>query len=102
MSRDDQQRPRRRKLLVASVGVAAVSYVVGTACNVGGEMTSGNLVSPPPTPTEQPPIGGNLPAPPPPDASADAGDAGDGGDTDGGDAGDGGDGGDAATDADAG
>ena len=53
--------PRRRiakKLLVASLGVAAVSYVV--ACE---KQPVGNL-APPPDVTAQPP--GNLMAPPPP------------------------------------
>ena len=35
---------RGRKLLIASVGVAAVSYV---ACNGRGPYTTGNLVPPP-------------------------------------------------------
>jgi hypothetical protein len=85
---------QRRKLLVASVGVAAVSYVVGVAC---GETTSGNLVAPPAEDArvDQGVTSGNLPAPPPVDAASDqgvtsgnlpapppfdAGDAGDGGD----------------------
>ena len=74
-------RPRRRKLLAASVGIAAVSYVVGIACNDG--VTSGNLPAPAPRDAadeQQNVISGNLPAPPPPDASQDGGDAGDGGD----------------------
>lgn len=61
-------RPRRRKLLVASVGVATVSYVLLTAC--GKENTppvSGNLPAPPPT--DPIPVTGNLPAPPPVDAA---------------------------------
>lgn len=83
-------RPRRRKLLAASLGVAAVSYVVGVACD-GMNVTSGNLPGPPPSDArddQQNVISGNLPAPPPPDASQE----------DGGDAGDGGDASDAATD----
>lgn len=96
------QRPRqnRRKLLVAAVGVATVSYVIACADRETTEgattasqdasdrpPTSGNLPSPPP-PEEAgtPPTSGNLPAPPPPDD--DAGDAGDGGGDAGGDAGD--------------
>ena len=53
---------RRRKLLVASIGVATVSYVA-IACRE--TPVSGNLPAPPP-PTETPPVSGNLPAPPPP------------------------------------
>ena len=78
-------RPRRRKLLAATVGVAAVSYVVGMACE--DNSTSGNLPAQPPrdAANEQAVISGNLPAPPPPkdaaddatDAAADAADAGD-------------------------
>jgi len=82
--------PGRRKLLVATVGVAAVSYVAlteacggktdgsdgtSTSSSSSGSSSStsgvvgGNLVAP----TATPPISGNLPAPPPPvDASADA------------------------------
>lgn len=76
-------RLHRRKLLVASIGIASVSYVVGTACLSDG-VTSGNLPGPPPgdgsaADTGIPPTSGNLPAPPPPDAS-DASDAGDAGD----------------------
>ena len=52
---------RRRKLLVASIGVATVSYVA-IACRE--TPVSGNLPAPPPT--ETPPVTGNLPAPPPP------------------------------------
>ena len=78
---------RRRKLLSASVGVAAVSYVLGAACggettgSSSGNPTSGNLPAPPPTvirdaaDEQLPPVSGNLPAPPPMDA-------GDGGDAD--------------------
>jgi hypothetical protein len=61
--------PRRRKLLVATVGVATVSYVLtNAACK--GSTTSGNLVAPPPPDVtdagepDRPPISGNLPAPP--------------------------------------
>ncbi|HVH45606.1 MAG TPA: hypothetical protein VM925_24800 [Labilithrix sp.] len=74
-------RPRRRKLLVASVGIASVSYVVGVACIENS--TSGNLPAPPPSDGSTvdrgpPPTSGNLPAPPPaPDAATDASDAGD-------------------------
>lgn len=56
-----------RKLLVASVGVAAVNYMV--ACDK--PPTSGNLPAPqivdaaPPVPSDIPPAAGNLPAPPP-------------------------------------
>ena len=72
-----------RKLLVASLGVAAVSYV---AC--GGDNTSGNLVAQPYDASsdvakdavdEQ--VSGNLA--PPPDASFDAADAGGDATTDG-------------------
>ncbi len=66
------QKRERRKLLAATAGVAAVSYVLG--CNP--TPTSGNLPAPPPTETV-PPTSGNLPAPPPVDASADAGASGD-------------------------
>ena len=58
---------RRRKLLVASIGVATVSYVVLTACKE--TPISGNLPAPPP-PTDNPPVVGNLPAPPPPEDAA--------------------------------
>ena len=61
-----------RKLLVASVGVAAVNYMV--ACDK--PPTSGNLpapqivdAAPPPVPSNIPPTSGNLPAPPPPSAT---------------------------------
>lgn len=87
------ERLPRRKLLVASVGVAAVSYVaIGASCN---GPTVANLPAPPPTSTPSttatvPPTAANLPAPPPTvanlpapppidsgsDANADAGDAG--------------------------
>ena len=88
-----------RKLLVAALGVATINYVGVVAC--GGATTdgtsgddkknvpptSGNLPSPPPTDASPPlppipPTSGNLPAPPPDDggADADAGDAGDSGD----------------------
>lgn len=88
-------RPRRRKLLVASVGIASVSYVVGVAC-LDSTSTSGNLPAPPPTDgatqdarEDVGVISGNLPAPPPPendageedasDAAAEAGEDADGG-----------------------
>ena len=58
-------RPKRRKLLVASVGVASISYVVA-ACGKDQRPVSGNLPAPPPTETT--PIAGNLPAPEPIDA----------------------------------
>jgi hypothetical protein len=58
---------RRRKILVASIGVATVSYVVLTACRE--TPISGNLPAPPP-PTDNPPVVGNLPAPPPPEDAA--------------------------------
>lgn len=71
-----------RKLLVASLGVAAISYV---AC--GTDATSGNLAPPPDAGGKdtsadviEEMISGNLA--PPPDAgpdSSDSGDAGDGG-----------------------
>lgn len=61
-----------RKLLVAAVGVATISYVAAACGELdGGPPTSGNLMAP----TEDryvPPTSGNLPAPPPVDASADA------------------------------
>jgi hypothetical protein len=65
-----------KKLLVASIGVATVSYV---ACS--NTETSGNLAAPPGSdaasdaPTDAffgAETSGNLVAPPPPDASADA------------------------------
>ncbi len=49
-----------RKLLVASLGVAAVSY----ACTRQRETPPGNLVAPPPPPPTE--VVGNLVAPPPP------------------------------------
>lgn len=86
-------RLRRRKLLVATVGVAAVSYVVGTACN--NSATSGNLMAPPDEDAQVPPTSGNLPAPPPPTDAGDSGeDAGDSGE----DASDAGDSGEDASD----
>ncbi len=60
-------RPKRRKLLVASVGVASISYVVA-ACGKDQRPVSGNLPAPPPTPSVTP-ISGNLPAPEPIDAA---------------------------------
>lgn len=81
--------PQRRKLLVATVGLAAVSYIaIGEACggktdgdlssggttstgSSGKSPVSGNLVAPTNTPTN-PPTSGNLPAPPPIEAGADA------------------------------
>ena len=77
---------RKRKLLVASVGVATVSYVALTGCKE--TPISGNLPAPPPPdagsprerppPPDTPPVVGNLPAPPPIDtpgveAATDAG-----------------------------
>jgi hypothetical protein len=69
-----------RKLLVAAVGVATLSYVAG--CKEQQPPTSGNLPAPPPSsvldadasspavdsgsPFEPPPTSGNLPAPQPP------------------------------------
>ena len=76
-----------RKLLVAAVGVATVTYVAGLACgDTKMGPTSGNMPAPttsPPTPTPPfppgvPPTSANLPAPPPPDdAGLDAADASD-------------------------
>lgn len=60
-------RPKRRKLLVASVGVASISYVLA-ACGKDQHPVSGNLPAPEPTPTITP-ISGNLPAPEPVDAA---------------------------------
>jgi hypothetical protein len=59
-------RPKRRSLLVASVGIATVSYVL--ACGKQ-QPVSGNLPAPEPT-QSTPPVTGNLPAPPPMDAAA--------------------------------
>jgi hypothetical protein len=72
----EMDRPRRRKLLVASVGVAAVSYAVGVACG-DSNVTSGNLPAPAPrdAANEQIVTSGNLPAPPPPDAGQQDADA---------------------------
>jgi len=90
MSND--QRPRRRKLLAATIGLATVSYVVGVGCAAPDEdpadttlstgqaaseddrgVTSGNLPAPPPPPKDagidQGVTSGNLPAPPPKDGS---------------------------------
>lgn len=75
---------RARKLLVASVGVAAISYV---ACSTE---TSGNLMAPYDSDAgsrrrhrrrqaDAPPTSGNLMPPPPADAAADATDASDAG-----------------------
>lgn len=61
------RRPSPRKLLVASIGVATVSYTLA-ACDK--PPVSGNLPAPPPPPTT--PIVGNLPAPPPPPPDAGA------------------------------
>jgi hypothetical protein len=80
--------PRRRiarKLLVASLGVAAVSYAVGCEKQPVGNLArpaadataqpSGTLTPPPPIDTgSPPPVVGNLMPPPPP--PPDAGDAG--------------------------
>jgi len=72
----------RRKLLVATLGVATVSYVI--LANCGGQTdappTAANLPAPYPTaanlpsppPPQPPPTAANLPAPPPFDAGADA------------------------------
>ncbi|HVH45605.1 MAG TPA: hypothetical protein VM925_24795 [Labilithrix sp.] len=57
--------PKRRKLLVASVGIASISYVL--ACSKSQQPVTGNLPAPPPTETT--PISGNLPAPEPMDAA---------------------------------
>ena len=63
-------RPKRRSLLVASVGIATVSYALA-ACGKDQHPVSGNLPAPEPTPTQTtPPVTGNLPAPPPMDAAA--------------------------------
>jgi hypothetical protein len=67
------ERPGRRKLLVASIGVATVSYALLTSCD--RPPISGNLPSPPP----QPPVVGNLPAPPPPDGGPEPAPGGDAG-----------------------
>lgn len=89
-----------RKLLVASLGVASVSYVA-MACGKENHPITGNLPAPTAFGSEKPPLGtasasgapslpvtspvtGNLPAPPPVDAgakpaAADAGKAADGG-----------------------
>lgn len=62
---------RRRKLLVASIGVATVSYVVAEAGCRTSTITSGNLPAPPPADTAPPPpVVGNLPAPPPMESPA--------------------------------
>jgi hypothetical protein len=60
-------RPKRRSLLVASVGIATVSYVLA-ACGKDQHPVSGNLPAPEPTPSVTP-VTGNLPAPPPMDAA---------------------------------
>lgn len=84
-----------RKLLVASLGVATLSYVACTTSPSSGNLmfpdgdaaadgpvTSGNLMPPPPpdgaadAKPDAPVTSGNLMPPPPPDAG-DAGDAGD-------------------------
>ncbi|MBI5517664.1 MAG: hypothetical protein HY909_28090 [Deltaproteobacteria bacterium] len=54
---------KRRKLLVASLGVATLSYVMVEAGCRPNPPVSGTLPAPP----ETTPISGNLPAPPPPD-----------------------------------
>lgn len=93
-------RPQRKKLLVATVGVAAINYL---ACQTSDLFTSGNLVSPPhDARADQFVSSGNLVAPV--DAGVDGSDAsdaaltdadldgaldGDAGDPDAGDAGDG-------------
>lgn len=77
-----------RKLLVAALGVATINYVGVVACGGGSDgtsgddmkevpPTSGNLPSPPPSDASPPsppipPTSGNLPAPPPDDGGADA------------------------------
>ena len=79
---DPSRKLRARKLLVASVGVAAISYV---ACSTE---TSGNLMAPYDSDAgadagtadgkaDAPPTSGNLMPPPPADAAADATDASD-------------------------
>jgi hypothetical protein len=60
-------RPKRRSLLVASVGIATVSYALA-ACGKDQHPVSGNLPAPEPTPSQSP-VTGNLPAPPPMDAA---------------------------------
>jgi hypothetical protein len=60
-------RPKRRSLLVASVGIATVSYVLA-ACGKDQHPISGNLPAPDPTPSVTP-VTGNLTAPPPMDAA---------------------------------
>lgn len=60
-------RPQRRKLLVASVGIASISYALA-ACGKTHPI-SGNLPAPDPTPPTATPIVGNLPAPEPIDAA---------------------------------
>jgi hypothetical protein len=96
---DSPNRPRRRKLLVATIGVATVSYVVLANIDCGGQTdggpdqqhadggrppTAANLPAPPPTAANlpaPPPTAANLPAPPAFEAGVDAdvGDSGDGG-----------------------
>jgi hypothetical protein len=91
MASSPSRRRRGRKLLVASIGVATVSYVL--ACQT--TETSGNLVAPPPTEAGKDVrddiiSSGNLVAPPPPEDAGDSGnpsdasDAGDAADADGG------------------
>lgn len=66
-----EQTPRRRKLLVATVGVATVSYAMAlAACGKENTPVSGNLPAPPPPDTATSPVSGNLVAPTPPDAAA--------------------------------
>jgi len=72
---------RARKLLVASIGVAAVSYACGASQKPKNETTEpvGNLVAPPPQeepadaappPEKVPEPVGNLVAPPPDESPA--------------------------------
>ncbi len=62
-----------RKLLVASIGVAAVTYV---ACSDSGSETSGNLMAPPDAGSQDDQFtSGNLVAPEPDDAGDAANDA---------------------------
>jgi hypothetical protein len=69
MSSSDPTRRPRRKLLIASIGVATVSYTLLTACE---KAPSGNLMAPQPPPSATPVVGN--PGEPTADAgSADAG-----------------------------
>ena len=62
---------RGRKLLVASMGVAAVSYATVTACG-SGTMTSGNLMPPQDTGVQDWATANLMPPPDAGDASMDA------------------------------